>query len=141
MPKEKHRDLHFNMEAANEVDLQAKRADYQAVRDWLEQLAESLAAGDSGRPDDLCDVVERKHVVLSAEKLFGSDSTWLDLLDPGHGIFLSYSTKDEDFARELRADLQEEGVKGFLVPFPSRPDPLGRKRSGKQSAVAVRLCS
>lgn len=121
MPEKKPPDLHFNLEAATEVDLQAKRAGYKAVQDWLRELAESLASNDSGRPDELRDVVERKHVLLAAERLFASDPAWLGLLDPGEGIFLSYSTKDEDFARELEADLREEGVKGFLAPLSIKP--------------------
>jgi hypothetical protein len=121
MPEKKRPDFHFGWEAANEVDLQAKRAGYKAVQDWLRELAEILASYDSDRPDELRDIVERKHVRLAAERLFKSDPTWLVLLDPGHGIFLSYSTKDEDFARELEADLRAEGVKGFLAPLSIKP--------------------
>ena len=45
----------------------------------------------------------------------------LMLLDPGHAVFLSYSTKDEDFARELEADLRQAGVKTFLAPLAIKP--------------------
>jgi hypothetical protein len=121
MPDKKRPDLEFNAQAANELDEQAKRADYQVVWARLQELAENLAAGDSDRPDELRDIVERKHVLLAAESLFASDPIWLTLLDPGHGVFLSYSTKDEDFARELESDLRAEGVSSFLASLSIKP--------------------
>ena len=121
MPEKKHRDLHFNMKAANEVDVQTRRADFQTIRERLEQLAECFASNDTDRPDKLLDIVERKHVLLAAERLFASDPAEQVLLDPGHGFFLSYSTNDEDFARELAANLKAEGVEGFLAPLSITP--------------------
>jgi TIR domain len=115
-PEKKRPDLHFPWEASNELEAQANR-----IRDRLEDLAESLARNDSGRPDDLRDVVERKHVLLAAKRLFSSDPTEPVLLHAGDGIFLSYSTKDEDFARELDADLRAEGLKSFLAPLSIKP--------------------
>jgi len=121
MPEKKRPDLHFHAEASNELDAQAKRADYKVVWARLEDLAESFASNDTGQPDELLDLVQRKHVLLAAERLFVSDPTELVLLGPGHGIFLSYSTKDEDFAHELEADLRVEGVKVFLAPLSIKP--------------------
>jgi hypothetical protein len=121
MPDKKRPDLEFHLDAETELDTQATRLGYKAVQDWLRVLAESFLTNDSGRSHDLRDIVERKHVLLAAERLFASDPTWLGLLDPGDGIFLSYSTKDEDFARELEADLRAEGVKSFLAPLSIKP--------------------
>jgi hypothetical protein len=67
------------------------------------------------------DVVERKHVRQAAEKLFAPDLSWLSALSPGAGVFLSYSTKDEDFARELGDDLHAAGVAYFLAPLSIKP--------------------
>ncbi len=120
MTENKRPDFEFNLEAATELDAQAKRAGLKTIRNWLQQLAERLASNDSGRGDELRDVVEPKHVLLAAERLFASDPTWMVLLDPGQGIFLSYSTKDEDFARELEAVLVDDQCatrlpRGFLM--------------------------
>lgn len=115
MTEEKRPEFHFHSEAANELDAQVKRAG-----DRLQELAEHFAGNDSDRPDVLRDVVERKHVLLAAERLFTIDSPGM-MLQPGQGIFLSYSTKDEDFARELEADLRADGVKSFLAPLSIEP--------------------
>lgn len=110
MTEKKRLELHFHWEASDELDVQTKVAGGK-----LRELAEALAGIDSDRPEELHDMVERKHVQHAAERLFEFDPS-LMLLDPGHAVFLSYSTKDEDFARELEADLRQAGVKTFLAP-------------------------
>jgi hypothetical protein len=121
MTEEKRHDLELHLEAATELDGQAKHAGYEAMRKWLLELAHRIASNDCDRGDELRDVVERKHVLLAAERLFASDPAWMVLLDPGDGIFFSYSTKDEDFVRELKADLLAEDVEAFLAPLAIKP--------------------
>jgi hypothetical protein len=113
MTDKRRLDLEFHWEASSEIEAQAKRA-----IDRLKEVAEILADNDTGRPDGLRDLVERKHVQTAAERLFQSEPI---LPDPGQGIFLSNSTKDEDFARQLEADLRDEGVKAFLAPLSIKP--------------------
>jgi hypothetical protein len=43
MTDKKHPDLEFNSEAANELDEQAKRADYKVVSARLQEFAEIIA--------------------------------------------------------------------------------------------------
>jgi TIR domain len=135
MPEEKRPDLHFHWEAANELEARAKRADYKSIRDKLQELAEILARNDVTRPEDMREIVERKHVLRAAEKLF-ADPAALSL-ESGACVFLSYSTKDEDFARELEANLRAVGVSSFLAPLTIRPGASWAEEIWQ----AIRACS
>src|SRR5438094_7746115 len=115
MHKKKPAELELGIDAATEIANQSVRKD--EVAKVVQALSERIASQDNDRLEDLRDVVERKHVLEAAERLFSADQSWLSALDRGNGVFLSYSTKDEDFARELEADLRAEGVSCFLAPL------------------------
>jgi hypothetical protein len=119
MAEEKPRSFHFHLDASQERLEQADRTD--RIQEIIGRLAEELASLDNNRPEEMRDVVERKHVRQAAEKLFAPDLSWLSALSPGAGVFLSYSTKDEDFARELGDDLHAAGVAYFLAPLSIKP--------------------
>lgn len=50
-----------------------------------------------------------------------------------HSLFLSYSSKDEDFARRLHADLQENGVRCWFAPH----DVQGGRKLYEQIGEAI----
>jgi TIR domain len=144
MPEKEPREIQHHWEASNELDHLSKRADIMAR--MLQVLAESIASADLDRLDGLhdkqvckevlervenlaffvleqqaeaiaredpgCsdDIMQPEHLTQAAKNLFGSPS-----------IFLSYATNDEDFARELKADLDKEHVGCFLAPLSIQP--------------------
>ena len=83
--------------------------------------AEIIASLDQSHDhDDLRDILEPKHVIQAAEYL---SQFLVDAKQAAqhNAIFLSYSTKDEDFARELEGELRKESVRCFLAPLSIKP--------------------
>src|SRR5215469_8861105 len=50
------------------------------------------------------------------------------MADPAYRVFLSHSSKDEDFVRELYLRLTRDGVSCFFEP--SHEEPVTRSRNG-----------
>jgi hypothetical protein len=113
MPRDE--EYHLNFEGSNALEEQLER-----IRRVLGRLAAGLAGMDPDRPADLRDLVERQHVLQAADLLLGpnvADKPLETLARRGSGkcVFISYATKDEDFARELAARLKKVHVSYFMA--------------------------
>src|SRR5438045_2422169 len=112
MPEEKPPEFHLNLPASEELDKQSARIGIG--RAILQKQAEIIAIIDPASNRDFSDLLESKHIQQAAEQL---SQMQLEFAADKRSVFLSYSTKDEDFARELEADLRKEGVACFLAPL------------------------
>src|ERR1017187_7659098 len=112
MPEEKLPELYLHLDASNELDQIADRTGLD--RRLLQKQAEIFAWIEAQSDKDFDGIARSKHALLAAKKL---PEIMADSTDKCASIFLSYSTKDEDFARELEADLRAEGVSSFLAPL------------------------
>ena len=106
---------HLNSEAAEELVRQITQA--QSI---LGRIAAGLAGLEPGRPSDLRDLVERKHVQQAAEVLWGpvAAGTAIDVLrkrGSSKAVFISHATEDEDAAHELAALLKQAKVSCFVA--------------------------
>lgn len=119
MPRERPLEFEVNSEAANELVDQAMR--FGTTRELLEKLARIVAGNDVARDEHLLDVVEYKHVqqaaILFSQSLADAEQHFAPAID----VFLSYSHKDEDFARELGDELIKAGMTAFLAPLSIKP--------------------
>jgi hypothetical protein len=111
MREEGPREYHVNSQAANELDHQSARAAL-----IIERLAADLAAAEPDRPDHLRTLVEREHVVRAAEILFGSTAAReTPVAGTTQHVFVSYSTRDREFVKELTRDLSREHIGCFVA--------------------------
>jgi hypothetical protein len=114
MPADKLPEFALNLAATDELQHQSRRTGLGA--ELLRVQSEVIAFLDPSRDaDDF--ILDPKHIVKAAEYL----SNFLAESKSDYSVFLSYSTKDEDFVRELEADLRAVGISCFLAPLSIKP--------------------
>lgn len=119
MPEKKPPESHFHSAAEAELRKQVKRVG--GTTRILRALTVNIAANDATLPEELTGLVERKHVLKAAESLLQALGNAEQSTVFAPDVFLSYSTKDEDFARELKDELEQAGIGCFLAPLSIKP--------------------
>jgi hypothetical protein len=102
-----HPEFEWHLEARDELQAQGDR-----LLRLLEELSEDVAVNAPFAPG-LEYIVQPEHV-LSAAKNFAVPSDKLNPVPEGAPFaFVSYSTRDVEFVRELSADIEQAGIRCF----------------------------
>lgn len=104
------RDYRVRFDTANELQTQVCRA-----RSILERTAADIAATEPYRRSPRRELFKRKHVLQAAELLFGTETTPRFSAGDSKPVFISHSSRDKEFVREIADSLERSNIGCFVA--------------------------
>ena len=136
------RNHEMHIGASDELEKRAR-----GIVEKVRELAIAHAATEPGRVPHLREIVEREHVVRAVTEMeqfidslisraYAKAQGPSDSASDAPSVFISYSSKDDQFISQLAAQLQDKGVSCFFAKQTIRPSAEWKE----QIWVALRQC-